>query len=244
MRPIRNFTAICLVAVSIGAKAQMMTYNHDASKCAQIQVMELGAGTLTPDWYYWLLHNRYKDEAKQATSVKNTLRIAANTGSIPQVEYADSIKSDLEDRAKIEALNIADRELDVAWLAEGGRIEEKLVAFKSNINALFGRTQSTEIEAWRELSKMYDFAIKTTKQAYMPNSERQQQYLAINQEISKSNDNLLLRIRFLATKAQADQIANAMQRFHHKVKETATASYLNWREKSRYPKGTKEVKKD
>ena len=76
---------------------------------------------------------------------------------------------------------------------------------------------------------MYDFAIKTTKKAYMPNSERQKQYLAIYDEITASNDNLLLRIRYLTTKSQADNIVAAMTRFQHRVSENATASYNRWR---------------
>ena len=208
---------------------QSMTYNHDASKMGQIQVMELGAGSLTPDIYYSITHSSYKKGAKAATSVKNTLRMAANVASMPQVEYADSIKADLEGRAKIEAANIADRQIDLAWLTEGEKIQSKLWAFKSNIGSLNGKTSNEEITAWEDLVKMYDFAIKTTKKAYMPNSERQKQYLAIYDELTIANDNLLLRIRYLATKSQADKLVAAMTRFQHRVNENATASYNRWR---------------
>lgn len=155
--------------------------------------------------------------------------MAANVASLPQVEYADSIKADLESRAKIEATNIADREVDLAWLTEGEKIQAKLLAFKSNIGSLNGKAQSEEISEWEDLGKMYDFAIKATKKAYMPNSERQKQYLAIYDEITASNDNLLLRIRYLTTKSQADNIVAAMTRFQHRVSENATASYNRWR---------------
>lgn len=218
-----------MIASTMPTFGQSMTYNHDASKMGQIQVMELGAGSLTPDLYYSITHSSYKKGAKSATSVKNTLRMAANVASLPQVEYADSIKADLEGRAKIEATNIADRQVDIAWLTEGEKIQTKLRAFKSNIGSLNGKTHSEEISAWEDLVKMYDFAIKTTKKAYMPNSERQKQYIAIYDEITASNDNLLLRIRFLATKTQANNIVAAMTNFHHRVSENATASYNRWR---------------
>lgn len=208
--------------------AQSMTYNHDDSKQAQIEVMEIGAGSLTPEWYYTVTHNSYKKGAKSATSVKNTLRLAANIASLPQVEYADTIRADLESRAKIEAMNIADREVDMAWLTEGNKIEDKLRTFKNNVNFLTGRTSRQEIDAWSELSSMYDFAIKTTRKAYMPNSERQKQYLAIYDEIVASNDNLLLRIRYLATKNQADKLVATLARFQHRVNENATAGYNRW----------------
>lgn len=229
MKPYKIAMAIIMMAVTVNTFGQSMTYNHDASKMGQIQVMELGAGVLTPDLYYSITHSGYKKGAKSATSVKNTLRMAANIASMPQVEYADSIKADLEGRAKVEATNIADRQIDIAWLTEGERIQAKLRAFKSNIGSLNGKTCSEEITAWEYLGKMYDFAIKTTKKAYMPNSERQKQYLAIYDEITTTNDNLLLRIRYLATKCQADNIVAAMTQFHHRVSENATASYNRWR---------------
>lgn len=227
----KHYILMCVMILSTATHSwgQSMTYNHDASKMGQIQVMELGAGSLTPDMYYSITHSSYKKGAKAATSVKNTLRMAANVASLPQVEFADSIKADLEDRAKIEAANVADRQIDLAWLTEGEKIQSKLWAFRSNIGSLSGKANNTEITAWEDLVKMYDFAIKTTKKAYMPNSERQKQYLAIYDELTTVNDNLLLRIRYLTTKSQADKLVAAMTRFQHRVNENATASYNRWR---------------
>lgn len=227
----KHYLLMCVMTLTTATHSwgQSMTYNHDASKMGQIQVMELGAGSLTPDMYYSITHSSYKKGAKAATSVKNTLRMAANVASLPQVEFADSIKADLEDRAKIEVANVADRQIDLAWLTEGEKIQSKLWAFKSNIGSLSGKANNTEITAWEDLVKMYDFAIKTTKKAYMPNSERQKQYLAIYDELTTANDNLLLRIRYLATKSQADKLVAAMTRFQHRVNENATASYNRWR---------------
>ena len=224
--------SILCICVGFESHAQSMTYNHDDSKQGQIQVMELGAGNLTPELYYTVTHRRYKNGAKAVTSVKNTLRIAANTASIPQVEYADSIQADLEGRAKVEAANIVDRQVDLAWVTEGNKIEGKLLAFKNNINALNGKAKTEEITNWTELGQMYDFAIKATRQAYMPNSERQKQYLAIYDEIVKRNDYLLLRVRYLTTKNQADHLVQAMSRFQHRVGENATAGYNRWRDAS------------
>lgn len=72
---------IIMMATTINTFGQSMTYNHDASKMGQIQVMELGAGVLTPDLYYSITHSGYKKGAKSVTSVKNTLRMAANIAS-------------------------------------------------------------------------------------------------------------------------------------------------------------------
>ena len=228
---------------AIQSFAQSMTYNHDASQCGQIQVMELGAGALTPDLYYSITHSSYKKGAKSATSVKNTLRMATNVASLPQVEYADSIQADLESRAKVEAANIADRQIDMAWLTEGEKIQNKLWAFKSNIGNLNGCTRNDEITEWNNLASMYDFAIKATKSTYMPNSERQTQSLAIYDELTASNDQLLARIRFLATKNQADKLVATMANFRHRTSENATASYNRWRDNANMGGATGQITK-
>ncbi len=46
------------------AQAQYVTYNHDSPEAKnQITVMETGTGSLTPELYYWALHNKYKKSA-------------------------------------------------------------------------------------------------------------------------------------------------------------------------------------
>lgn len=245
------FTILMVSGGLIQTKAQTITYNHDDSKQAQIEVMELGAGNLTPELYYQLVHSSYMEDAKSAKSVKNTLRMEANVASLPQVEYADSIQTAMESRAKIEAMNVADREVDVAWLTEGTKIENKLNMFKTNISSLNGRTTAKEIEAWNELTGLYDYAIKTIRKSYMPNSEREKQYLAIYDEIVSMNDNLLLRLRYLATKNQADKLCAALAKFQHRIGENADAGYNRWRnaassakEASNVNKKTKDTKEN
>ena len=51
------------VLAAHAAHAQYVTYNHDSPKQNQITVMETGAGSLSPDLYYLLLHNKYKKTA-------------------------------------------------------------------------------------------------------------------------------------------------------------------------------------
>ena len=55
----KTMILIMAVATTIKATAQSVTYNHDSSKQNQITVMETGGGSLTPEFYYWLLHNNY-----------------------------------------------------------------------------------------------------------------------------------------------------------------------------------------
>ena len=59
------------------AQAQYVTYNHDSPKQNQITVMETGAGSLTPELYYWALHNKYK-KSRQPASTSITRRTKPN----------------------------------------------------------------------------------------------------------------------------------------------------------------------
>lgn len=179
-----------IMAVAIGANAQYVTYNHDSPKMNQIMVEETGAGALTPELYYTLLHNRYKKTA--AAKNKLTFRTAAGVASYQQVNEAEAIDSALTSRAKIEALNVADRQVDLAWLAEKYKVESQMRQFQKNIDRILITGGSPkEKERWSEFYHIYQCAIKATKDAYMPNAERKRQYLQIYADVSKQNDVLV-----------------------------------------------------
>ena len=179
-----------LMSIAFGAQAQYVTYNHDASKMNQITVEETGTGTLKPEVYYWLLHNKYKKTA----SVKNklTFRTSAGIASYQQVDIAETIDSVLTSRAKIEAMNMTDRQIDLAWLAEGEKIESQMVKFQKNIDRILiaGGTPK-ERERWSEYYRIYQCAIKATKDAYMPNAQRKKVYLQIYADITNQNKTLV-----------------------------------------------------
>ena len=183
-------TTVMIMAVTIGAKAQYVTYNHDSPKMNQITVGETGAGGLKPELYYTLLHNKYKKTA----AVKNKLafRTTAGVASYQQVDEAEAIDSALTSRAKIEALNVADRQVDLAWLAEKDKIESQMRQFQKNIDRILLTGGSPkEKERWSDYYQVYQCAIKATKDAYMPNAERKRQYLQIYADVSKQNDVLV-----------------------------------------------------
>lgn len=129
---------LLLVTVTIiattAAKAQSVTYNHDSPKQNQVTVMETGTGALSPDLYYSILHNKYKKSA----AVKNKLsfRTLAGVNLYNQTDEAEAIDSALVSRAKIEALNVADRQADIAWVAEGDKVNGQMVRFKRNIDRI------------------------------------------------------------------------------------------------------------
>jgi hypothetical protein len=121
-----------------------------------------------------------------------TYRSLTGVSAYPQVEDADSIESALKKRAEIEALNVADRQIDIAWLAEGSKINSKLSDFQTNINRIVsvGGTVHDK-ERWNDYYHIFECAIKATKDAYMPNAQRKKEYLAIYADISKQNNTLI-----------------------------------------------------
>lgn len=201
-------TTVMMMAVTIGTKAQYVTYNHDSPKMNQITVGETGAGALKPELYYTLLHNKYKKTA----AVKNKLafRTTAGVASYQQVDEAEAIDSALTSRAKIEALNVADRQVDLAWLAEKDKVESQMRQFQKNIDRILLTGGSPkEKERWSDYYQVYQCAIKATKDAYMPNAERKRQYLQIYADVSKQNDVLVKYLVQLSNRNSTKNLLSA-----------------------------------
>lgn len=221
---------IASLSMSVSAQSYV-TYAHDETKMNQITVQETGTGTLKPSFYYQLFHNSYQKSA--APKNKLGFRTLAGIAAYPQVEDADSVKSSLESRAKIEALNIADRQIDIAWLAEGAKINSKLQDFQNNINRIIragGRSQDKE--RWNDYYNMFQCAIKATQNAYMPNAQRKKEYLAIYADINKQNETLISYLVTLSKRSKtADLLSASYQKPNHKA-SIATAAHNRWRDAS------------
>ena len=187
----RELLMMAMAAVATtGVQAQSVTYNHDSPKQNQITVMETGAGALSPDLYYKLLHNNYKKSA--AAKNKLSFRTVAGINLYNQVDEAEAIDSALVSRAKIEALNVADRQVDIAWLAEDDKVNGQMERFGRNIDRILlaGGTQEDK-ERWAEYYHVYRCAIDATKDAYMPNAQRKKEYLRIYEDVVRQNEILV-----------------------------------------------------
>lgn len=197
-----------VVMTATTAFAQSVTYNHDSSKQNQITVMETGGGSLTPEFYYWMLHNSYRKSAAE----KNKLgfRTLAGISLYNQVDDAEKIDSALTKRAEIEALNVADRQIDLAWLAESSKINGQLDKMKANIDHIIptGGTVNDK-RRWEELYNMYRCAVKATKDANMPNAQRKKEYLRIYADLSAQNETLLKYLVQLNTQSRTASLLAA-----------------------------------
>lgn len=179
-----------VVTATTAAHAQYATYNHDSPKQNQVTVMETGAGSLSPDLYYSVLHNKYKKSA--AAKNKLSFRTLAGINLYNQVDESEAIDSALVKRAKIEALNVADRQIDLAWLAESEKVSGQMERFKRNIDRILvaGGTPDDK-ERWTEYYRVYQCAIDATKDAYMPNAQRKKEYLRIYEDVARQNELLV-----------------------------------------------------
>ena len=202
----RTFLLVAIAVVAVhAAQAQYVTYNHDSPKQNQVTVMETGAGALSPDLYYTLLHNSYKKSA--AAKNKLSFRTLAGVNLYNQVDEAEAIDSALVSRAKIEALNVADRQVDLAWIAEGDKINGQMERLKRNIDRILpaGGTPDDR-ERWTEYYHVYQCAIDATKDAYMPNAQRKKEYLRIYEDVTRQNEIL---VGYLARRQNAT-VANGL----------------------------------
>ena len=212
--------------------AQSVTYSHDDAKMNQITVAEIGSGSLTPSLYYQLLHKSYQKSA--AAKNKLGLRTTAGINLYNQVDDAEALDSAMTQRARIEALNVADRSggaLDVAWLAEGGKINSALENFEKNIRRIVEAGGSgNEQEYWREYHNIYLCAVKSVQDAYMPNSQRKKQYLRIHADIIQKNEMLLRYIVRLANSTKVTELLDATATIEDRRAQIAMAAMNRWRE--------------
>lgn len=214
------------------ALAQSVTYNHDAAKMNQITVAEIGSGGLTPAFYYQLLHNSYQKSA--AAKNKLGFRTAAGINLYNQVDDAEALDSAMTQRARIEALNVADRSggaLDVAWLAEGDKINSALENFERNIRRIAEAGGSGNgHEHWREHYRLYLCAVKSVQDAYMPNAERKKQYLRIHADILRKNETLVRYLVRLANSTKVAELLDASATIEDNRAQIAIAAMNRWRE--------------
>lgn len=197
-----------VMGICSAVKAQSVTYSHDDAKMNQITVMEIGSGGLTPSLYYTVLHKSYQKSA----SSKNKLafRTTAGLNLYAQVDDAEALDSALNKRAKIEALNVADRSggaLDLAWVAESGKLNNKMADFERNIRRVLevGGT-ANEQEHWKEYYNVYQCAIKAAQDAYMPNVQRKKEYLRIYADVARKNETLILYIVRLSNARKTSEL--------------------------------------
>ena len=187
----RMLAVLFMVSMTVVVPAQ--TYNHDASVYNQFLVTEVGGGRLTPQAWYDVLHRGYSKWAHLYN--KNLFRDALLLTLKKEEPMAEQIDSALTYRAKIEAMNVADRTpvaIDLAWQTEKTKIEKKFNIFRENINKItMCGGSSQDYKEWLEIYNCLQTALKAVRDAYMPLNERKKQYLEIYHDIVLRNQQLV-----------------------------------------------------
>lgn len=215
-----------LLSMELVSHAQ--TYHHDATVMNQFTTQETGVGALTPDLYYKAFHNKYYNSARSMN--KNLSRLATSAAAFSQVEMADSIRSYLESRAKVEALNMADRKYDIAYLTEESKLDKSLKTFRDNLGVLNRfNVSSDEKDSWSDLLSSYEYAIWITHHSYMPNSKRQRQYVALRNLMRENNQLLVKRISYLKAKAKLSLFSDVLLHNKASIQSAADSSYDRWK---------------
>jgi len=196
MKGIRYMVMAGLLVACCTSVAQSYSYNHDPAKLNQITIMESGTGTFQPSWYYQSTHRSYS--ASAASTCKTSYRTNAGSYLYLQQKTGDSIKSYMNKRASIEALNLADRaggSADLAWSVEGPKLNAVMGRFMSNINRVIQAGGSIdERKYWLQYYNLYQCAIQYTQDAYIPNAQRKREYLRIYSDAFNKNE---LLVRYL-----------------------------------------------
>ena len=211
--------------------AQYVTYNHDETKMYQVTVMETGVGELTPRAFYSIVHNRYYQDAAETNKLRYRSEAAAHGGV--QVGISETIDTSLTKRAEVEALNMADRQVDLAWQAEGPKIQSRLEAFNRNMARLTEvGGNAVDLTVWHERYHLFQTAVNAIRNSYMPNAERKKQYLAIYDDITMKNETLIAYIISVDARERAKERLEATVTLPHRNGEIASEASGRWMELS------------
>lgn len=198
----KKATIVCLLCFfPVFCIAQYVDY----AKINQMLLMEgIPGGDMLDPSLVWHYQSRFLGDYIRSgeISLRNKMqyRISAMGLATSQVDYAEQMDSVYKKRAEVEAVNLVDRDPgcsinpvgDVAWDIEGDKIKEAQVRYKRNLSILsdFDGISPEIVRDWEGQYNMISTAIKEMQQAYMPNSKRQKQYLAIYQDLVARNEKL------------------------------------------------------
>jgi hypothetical protein len=148
-----------------------------------------------------------------------------------QIDDATDLDSAMIKRAEVEALNVADRQIDLAWQVESDKINNKMSDFKSNIDRIIksGGTVSQQT-VWKERYNLLTTAITATKSAYMPNSQRKKQYLAIYADAVKVNELLVKYLVQLSNSKATSKLLASTYTKENRNAAIAAEAMSRWRD--------------
>lgn len=224
-------SAIFLLAVSLGALAQGMTYNHDASFMNQYLITETGGGSFSPSWYYDVFHKSYQGWAYMGN--KNSFRTITALGANKETGSSETVDSTLTYRAHIEELNMVEclpNMSDAAWLVEKKKINTKLDMLKKNIETITLKGGSVrDHQQWVDRYNAVEAGLKAVRDAYMPLSQRKRAYLEVYHDLVEMNGELSSYLYTLTAYRNGRKLSNVSAPRRPQMESILNRSYQNWR---------------
>ncbi len=213
-----RFTAFLAVvwcsAVFSVVRAQDITYEHDEMVMQQFLLGETGGGKPQSDYYELFGHHSYGKTV--IGTGKMVFRQLFRENTFKQISQSQDLDSAVNDRYKIELLNMADRMpkskggLDLALAAEQTKIENKLSVFKNSIEGLMLNGASSDAyKTWVERYNALNCCYEGIVGAYMPQGEKKESYLSLYRDIVSKNLELCEYIAYLRYQALLKQLSKA-----------------------------------
>lgn len=213
---------------------QSTSFIHDDDFMQQFLFMESGSGQLSPETYYNLLHNGYRNEYMSRS--KSFFRGMKATLIKKDEFFADSVEHSMNDRAESEAFNMVDRNTasgDLAYGLERQKIERQLELMERRINKIMGYGGSAQLfNDWMDRYRCCRYGLEEVQDAYLPLSYRKAQYLAIYRDlVAKNNElyDLLVSLKFFQP---IDATCNPIRRYD--IRQACTNSIVLWNGVWRY----------
>ena len=220
---------VCLTLALMPNTSKGQTYNHDEMVMNQFTVQETGVGSLKPPAWYTTMHSSYYRSA--AGKNKQLLRTHMALQLESERKYAEKIDSAMVERGDIEAVNLGDRMTDVAWQAERRKIETKMSVFKSNIEkiTLCGGS-AHDYDNWLDQYNCIQCGLNALQRGYLPNSERQKEYLRAYKDIRDKNQQLVtLLLKWQSLKDMRNRHVNAQTPSKAHVSDIALEARGRWK---------------
>jgi hypothetical protein len=121
--------------------------------------------------------------------------------------------------------------VDAAWLIEKGKVNDALSTFKGHIEkiTLCGGSYRT-YEEWKEAYDMVVFGIQCIQDGYIPNSEREQQYMQAYKDVRSRDAKLVKLLSFLKSYHRPQWSSQALHRRENLVHNSGLNSLTRWKQ--------------
>ena len=130
--------------------------------------------------------------------------------------------------------------MDLAWLAEKDKVESRTRQFQKNIDrVVMAGGSPKEKERWDDYYRVYQCAIKATRDAYMPNAQRKKEYLQIYADVSRQNDVLVKYLVQLSNRNATKNLLSATDNRFINKGSIARNAMSRWNESRSVVRGSR-----